>query len=653
MLEIDSSQDDSITEMDQNNSDQNTARRASFESDMYPSNEENNFIPLEASPTYICDVCNLVFSNATTLRTHKTRTHEAYKKDLQFKCEFCELAYEKEPSLKVHMKRKHGKDATPEDKVERICEMCSLAFVGMARLKMHMQRRHGLAIENFDHKCPYCGLTYDKQTSLVVHMQRKHTNKEQVRQIYNCPFCPKLFTVRQSLMTHVRRKHHVTYQNSLESSFEANVNEYGDYMCSQCPLAFATAAMLKIHLQRTHDACNDTFNLRCTYCQLSYDKVSSLKRHIKRKHDKTSYCVTCQKQFDTHEQYLAHEHHKQVHECDDCGMLFNSQRSYSTHYSKMHAPVTHQTIFCDRCPATFTLKKHLKSHIRNVHSDFTYTCGQCGKQFRVKDSLRQHVMRKHPLAENKVERPCPHCERTFTNERELCGHVDNDHTKDGIKTEEADRDIDLKSIYQCRKCPESFLTFDLLKSHNNFLHCKILDITTGAQCRICSIILPVEMMSQHIKVTHEEGLKCNFCDFEATERVALTKHLLRHKDVTPFKCDDPNCSYSTYNIAVLKKHKLKHSNEVIKYQCSKCPFQSINKYTLKYHEKEHFLGKKHYSCDKCEYTTINQANLVQHRNKHMTEKKFKCDVCSFATKYNTSLRFHIIKKHRDLPITNS
>ncbi|CAK1594862.1 unnamed protein product [Parnassius mnemosyne] len=611
---------------------------------------------------HVCKICHLVFQSPRTLKTHQKRTHRVFQRAFEHVCDHCGMSYDQKTSLIAHIRRKHGPNSMPDDREERTCDICALVFKGMARLRMHMRRKHGSFEESFQHVCKDCGLTYDKYRSLVVHIQRKHsTNKKPVvNQWFNCPFCPKVFTKRETYARHVQRKHRVKEddgmkQENLDQELLENCKneETGEITCKECPLVFSSLNFLKLHMRRKHNALKEDFRLKCRICNLSYDKIESLKRHVRRKHDKGSFCEVCNKQFDTRELYLNHTHVKMIKECSICGLIFASQGGLAKHLRCTHKIDEPKTVFCNLCNEGFHDKRQLKPHFMKVHLNVSYTCRYCKKVFKAKESYRRHVLFQHPVNnKNGQSQKCEHCTETFPDEVELCRHISIAHGKPPdeppstevvlIKKEE----MDFKESFQCSKCTESYFTWEELRLHYEQNHHTVGD----SQCQICGEIVPGNELQKHIKSVHTQTvLQCKYCDFETSMRASMTQHTLRHKNATTLNCDFDGCKYKTFYEGAMVKHKRKHTELGVKLQCSQCAFQTMNKYVLKYHEEAHLTGKKKYTCDQCDYATILPANLVQHRYKHSVEKKFKCEVCPFATKYNTSLRFHVKKKHCDLP----
>lgn len=592
--------------------------------------------------SHVCDICNSVFSSNQTLRSHKNRKHNISDEGLKFRCSSCPRAFSVKASLKMHFKRMHCGKKKPKDTELRVCEICSATLLGKDRLKQHKIRQHGIQYVDCKHKCPYCDMAYENYKSLLAHIRRKHLEKEdRPAQVINCPFCTKIFNVRTSLMVHVKRNHS---QNEVRESNELAdyVKENGDAICPFCKISFVSVRYLKTHMQRNHDSYKEEFNYKCKICALTYDNIASLKTHIRRKHDKRCYCKICDKRFDNYELYTQHfEMSDPV--CKECGLVCTNHTNLAEHKDSEHA--NEMKVFCHECGDKFKNMNRLKLHIIQVHEKKTFRCDKCDKVMNTNDGLRNHIKKKHFGELCMKERSCPYCDEKFNNEVLLCNHIDSAHM------------VMEGSLFCCKLCVAKFDSKQQLTAHcdeahlrkrrivrNNKIKKEIVDNDEKAKCDICDTVVFARNMSKHMS-THI-SLKCSHCDYETTTRVDFTKHMLRHKDAIPLKCTADKCSYSTFNPLVFKRHVKNHESKNL--HCSTCEFKTFNKYILRSHEKEHVIGKLLYRCEECDYSTPILGNLKQHKLKHSSEKKFKCNICTFSTKYNSSLRFHIKSKHGDL-----
>ena len=72
---------------------------------------------------------------------------------------------------------------------------------------------------------------------------------------------------------------------------------------------------------------------------------------------------------------------------------------------------------CSHCESTFALKNTLKVHVRKVHGKMK-ACPHC-ETFFVQKMLKDHILDVH----NKTRFDCTFCKASYSEKRELRGHV--------------------------------------------------------------------------------------------------------------------------------------------------------------------------------------------------------------------------------------
>ena len=148
-------------------------------------------------------------------------------------------------------------------------------------------------------------------------------------------------------------------------------------------------------------------DLSCKLCDKVCASAVSLRSHIRTTHmDTTPFqCGKCKKYFGDNSTYNAH---LKVHAakaarfpCDQCDRDYPDQGRLNSH-KKVHDISTH--VQCRFCGKDISQKKNLATHEK--------TCPQQpgGKDAAVKDVL------------------CPHCDKTFYHQKDLCYHLNNSHT---------------------------------------------------------------------------------------------------------------------------------------------------------------------------------------------------------------------------------
>lgn len=100
------------------------------------------------------------------------------------------------------------------------------------------------------------------------------------------------------------------------------------------------------------------------------------------------YCKKCNKSFkdicelDAHK-LLAHGEAPSHFACDVCHQRFPTQAECDSHKVRHKKDDMH---ICHICSQEFFQSSELTQHLQ-MHSDFPYSCNQCGKAFRLKVML--------------------------------------------------------------------------------------------------------------------------------------------------------------------------------------------------------------------------------------------------------------------------
>uniref|UniRef100_A0A8B9ZHA9 PR domain zinc finger protein 10 n=1 Tax=Anas platyrhynchos TaxID=8839 RepID=A0A8B9ZHA9_ANAPL len=177
---------------------------------------------------------------------------------------------------------------------------------------------------------------------------------------------------------------------------------------------------------------------------------------------------------------------------------------------------TQSTMTADDMRRAKRIRNAALQHLFIRKSFRPFKCLQCGKAFREKDKLDQHL-RFHGR-EGNCPLTCDICNKGFINSGALESHM-KFH-------------MDQKT-YSCIFCPESFDRLDLLKDH------VAIHVTDGYfNCPTCKKRFPdFIQVKKHVRSFHSEKIyQCTECDKAFCRPDKLRLHMLRHSDRKDFLC---------------------------------------------------------------------------------------------------------------------
>ena len=108
------------------------------------------------------------------------------------------------------------------------------------------------------------------------------------------------------------------------------------------------------------------------------------------------------------------------------------------------------------------------------------------------------------------------------------------------------------------------------------------------QCPDCDETFYIEYdLKVHRNKKHEKHLLCSHCDFRASQKSGLDRHMAIHSDERPHVCSD--CGKGFKDISSLRKHSKLHSG--IKEHVCECGKAFFEKRDLNVHIKKMHMGK--------------------------------------------------------------
>ena len=172
--------------------------------------------------------------------------------------------------------------------------------------------------------------------------------------------------------------------------------------------------------------------------------------------------------------------------------------------------------------------------------DPSFICDTCGKTFKTKQSMKQHIRNCH---EADKEYPCEECNENFTGKRKWLNH---------------------KHVHQ------------------------------NIKCTVCNLQLPKNSRSTQ-KCKSKEYL-CSTCGFKALQKSNLNKHIETHsREPKPKKQHEcVHCKQKFQQIGHLKTHLKTHTTVKLsaEHKCEQCNKTFAHNKTLKVHVQQQQERKK-------------------------------------------------------------
>ncbi|XP_051960614.1 histone H4 transcription factor-like [Xyrauchen texanus] len=224
-------------------------------------------------------------------------------------------------------------------------------------------------------------------------------------------------------------------------------------------------------------------------------------------------------------------------------------------------------------PEWFYRHVEMHAHCLEANEESVLFCGwkDCEASFKGRFKLREH-MRSH-TQEKLVA--CPTCGGMFANNTKFFDHIRRQTSIEGQR-------------FQCSHCSKRFATERLLRDHmrNHVNHYK---------CPLCDMTCPSpSSLRNHIKFRHsnEKPYSCDYCEYSCKNLIDLRKHLDTHSSEPAYRCDFPDCNYSTRSLYSIKNHykRIHEGDYTPRYKCHVCEqcFTRGNNLTAHLRKKHQF-----------------------------------------------------------------
>ncbi|XP_058447834.1 zinc finger protein 58-like [Malaya genurostris] len=284
----------------------------------------------ENNQGFTCDICGQMFNEIRKFQKHR-RAHKAQQMEL-YKCETCNKAFQTGTQLRRHQ-RIHS------DKRPFVCPYCNRGFNHESNYQQHKMRHIQQQCEDdTGHPCTVCKTHYTNPTDLRVHM-REHFPNDPLY-ITKTDILPKELRDSSSYPRPCEEGNCKYVAPSYQLMWSHYRNHYKMYQCQECGHKFATATILKRHIEVIHQKIR---KYKCEYCEKAFGYQHKYKEHMHMHRGIKAYkCRYCNKTFTHSSNVLVHERihtNTKPYKCPICGSCY----------------VT-----------TSALKKHQKTHRSNV-----------------------------------------------------------------------------------------------------------------------------------------------------------------------------------------------------------------------------------------------------------------------------------------------
>ncbi|KFB44560.1 AGAP005480-PA-like protein [Anopheles sinensis] len=282
----------------------------------------------------------------------------------KFECELCSKSLENLACLQVHYRRHHG--------TKGYIRCCDKVFYRRFQLLDHIAAHEGTI------KCAICQKSYKSSRYLGLHMMKSHSREED--RPFKCDKCHQSFHKEHLLKAH--QANHLSEK------------------CPICEKVVSSKYALKTHVSRMHGSDR---NQICDVCGKEFRTKPAMERHINEHLGvdvvQKVQCHVCQRWF--HGKYNLRKHIRfmhtedgQVFRCDICQHESPNSRALLDHKKRVHVE---ERFECEFCGKRFKRKLYLREHIASHTGKPLYSCEVCGATFNSNANCYNHRKSKHPV----------------------------------------------------------------------------------------------------------------------------------------------------------------------------------------------------------------------------------------------------------------
>lgn len=296
-------------------------------------------------------------------------------------------------------------------------------------------------------------------------------------------------------------------------------------------------------------------------------------------------------------------------------------------------------------PSEEILKENIENKVtencteNNGSNSESSKCKLCGKQFKNKYGLNQHVTLTHSLF-------CRLCRIQFESKAEFCQHELEKH--DIFWQENGNK------MYRCDICNKLCKDKSKLECHKKSHNTELL-----YKCDFCGKMLKTETtLRYHVKTKHDNSqkkeFKCDICEKEFWNNSEMKKHKRVHTNERPYLCQFCSLGFKT-NGNLMNHEKAVHGDKT--WTCEICGKGFISKKKSMEHcfVKKYAMNKppplKPFPCKECGKLFARKNDLKIHFRIHSGVRPYKCKVCGKGFKCANHLKQHNVLHTGEKPFT--
>ncbi|XP_073828697.1 uncharacterized protein [Musca autumnalis] len=443
---------------------------------------------------HICPDCGKSYKSKDSLSRHKNSTH--IDQSAIFQCPICDKIVKNKIMLNYHVK---SHTHINESKQKHVCFWCPSSCTTVQGLRTHIQYIHPIEYKKYwknqsmtmpkdTYNCnqhetqdqtPNTANQRNSQIECRLPGDLQEGEEENPFESHGIPnFKPALkYDISDTEMSSDKeclpetRSSSKSKRRANSSSFRypskrpVTQEEYDDLIAEwkpnlECRICHDTCPRFKLlqqHFAQQHSS--EECYIECCHLQLRYRY--ELEKHIFYHQDDRAFkCEICYRSFTVNSALTQHllEKHTQgaskslkTFKCNDCGRVFQGITKFQYHQPNCKGYKRNESngIICTDCGKSYKNKNNLKQHIKKEHSGPTecVQCPICDKIVKCKHTLKIHL-RSHTNERKYVCFWCPSSNKTAKYRRQ---HMLDLHPVEFKKYCREQRRRKLKEAYNCKQ----------------------------------------------------------------------------------------------------------------------------------------------------------------------------------------------------------